>query len=115
MVTQITVEFSGAVNMAEADSVATYRLLSPGKRGSFTAKNAKAIALRSAVLNSAGTEVTLTPRKPFALSKPVQLTVSGQSPGGLQDSQRQLIDGNHDGAAGGDGVAVLRRKGATLS
>ncbi len=79
MVTQITVDFSGAVNMAEADSVATYRLVLPGKRGSFMAKNAKAIGLRSAVFNAANNEVTLTPKKPFALTKPVQLTVNGQS------------------------------------
>jgi hypothetical protein len=115
MVTQITVDFSGALNMAEADSVATYRLVLPGKRGSFTAKNAKVLGLRSAVLNAANNEVTLTLKKPFALTKPVQLTVNGEAPSGLEDSEGRLIDGNHDGVAGGNGVAVLRQRGATLS
>jgi hypothetical protein len=114
MVTQITVDFSGKVNVAEANSVAIYGLLLPGKRGSFTAKNARAIALRSAVINSANNEVILTPKKPFPLAKPVQLTVNGQSPTGLQDSDGRLIDGNHDGVAGGNGVAVLRARGATV-
>ena len=115
LVTQITVDFSGAVNVAEADSVAIYRLVLPGKRGSFTAKNARAIGLRSAVINAGNTEVTLTPKRPFALTKPVQLTVNGEPPSGLEDSEGRLIDGNHDGVAGGNGVAVLRLKGATLS
>jgi hypothetical protein len=115
LVTQITVDFSGAVNMAEGDSVATYRLALPGKKGSFVAKNARVIGLRSAVLNSANTEVTLTPKKPFALTKPVQLSVNGQPVTGLKDSDGRLIDGNRDGVAGGSGVAILRPRGATLS
>jgi hypothetical protein len=115
LVTQITIDFSGAVNAAEAQSVATYRLVLAGKKGSFVAKNAKTIGLRSAVLNSVAHTVTLTPKKPFALTKPIQLTVNGQSPSGLQDSQGLLIDGNHDGVAGGNGIAVLSKKGTTLS
>jgi hypothetical protein len=35
--------------------------------------------------------------------------------GGLQDSTGRLIDGDHDGQPGGDAVAVLRRRGVTLS
>jgi hypothetical protein len=95
--------------------VATYRLLVAGKKGSFTARNAKVVRLRSAVLNMAANQVTLTPSKPFALSKPVELVVSGESPSGLQDIEGRLIDGNHDGVSGGNGVAILRPRGATLS
>ena len=40
LVTGITVDFSGAVNASEADSEATYRLATAGKKGSFAAKNA---------------------------------------------------------------------------
>jgi hypothetical protein len=114
-VTQIIIVFSGGVNVSEADTVATYRLVMPGKKGSFVAKNAKVIALRSAVFDAAHNAVTLTPRKPFSLSKPIQLVVNGQSPSGLEDSAGRLIDGDHDGQAGGNGVAVLRRGGAKLS
>jgi hypothetical protein len=115
LVTQIIIVFSGGVNVSEADSLATYRLVMPGKKGSFIAKNAKVIALRSAVFDAARDAVTLTPRKPFSLSKPVQLVVNGQSPSGLQDSTGRLIDGDHDGQAGGNAVAILRRGGAKLS
>jgi hypothetical protein len=59
--------------------------------------------------------VTLTPRKPFALTKPVQLVVYGAPPSGLQDSLGRFIDGKHDGQPGSNAVAVLSRGGATIS
>jgi hypothetical protein len=115
LVTQINVSFSDAVNAGEADSLATYRLATAGKKGSFTAKNAKVIKLRSALYNAATHTVTLTPLKAFSLSKPVQLVVYGVPPSGLQDSLGRFIDGGHNGRPGGNAVAVLSRGGATLS
>ena len=115
MVMQITVDFSGAVNVAEADSVGMYRLTVAGKRKSFTGKGTRQIPISSASFNAATNEVTLLPRKAFALTKAVQLVVSGTAPSGLEDALGRLIDGNHDDLAGGNAVAVLRKKGATLS
>jgi plastocyanin len=115
LVTQITVDFSGAVNALEADSVGTYRLATAGKKGSFDAKNAKVIKLRSAVYDAATNEAMLTPRKPFALSKSVQLRVNGLPPTGLQDTFGRLIDGNHDGQPGGNVVVILRGNAAIVS
>jgi plastocyanin len=115
LVTQITVSFSGAVNMTEADSVTTYRLATAGRKGSFDAKNAGIIKLRSAVFDAAIDQEKLTPKKSFALTKPVQLRVSGLAPNGLEDTLGRLIDGNHDGQAGGNAVAVLRTHGVTMS
>jgi hypothetical protein len=115
MVTQITVDFSGAVNVAEADSVGVYRLTVAGKRKSFTGKGTRQIPILSASFNAATNEVTLLPRKAFALTKAVQLVVNGTAPSGLEDALGRLIDGNHDDVAGGNAVAVLRHKGATLS
>ena len=106
MVTQIIVDYSGPVNAAEADSVATYRLATPGKKGSFTAKNATVVKLKSATIDAALDEVTLTPKKAFALTKKVELVVNGQA---LQDSAGQLIDGADDGQAGSDYVTILQR------
>ena len=59
--------------------------------------------------------MTLTPKKAFGLTKPVQLRVNGQSPSGLQDTSGRLIDGDHNATAGGNGVALLRRGGVTVS
>jgi RHS repeat-associated protein len=115
LVTQIIVTLSGPVNAAEAQSASTYRLATAGKKNSFDAKNAKLITLKSAAYNSATNSITLTPNRPFALTKPVQLRINGQPPSGLQDSLGRLIDGDHNGTAGGSAVAVLRRSGATIS
>jgi hypothetical protein len=106
-VTAITVAFSGAVNAAEAASVAIYALTVAGKHNSFVGKGTKSIRLKSAGSNTALHQVILTPRAPFALTKPVELTVQGRSPGGLQDSVGRFIDGGHDDEF------VLSRSGVT--
>ena len=74
-VTEVIVTFNGTVNATEADNPAIYRLTLPGKKGSYTAKNAKAIKLKSATYNPATDTVTIIPGKRFALTKPVQLVV----------------------------------------
>jgi hypothetical protein len=114
-VTEILVGFSGAVNAAEADNLATYRLATAGKRGSFTAKNSRIIKLKAAVYNAGNNTVALFPKKPFALTKKVQVRVAGLPPAGLQDSLDRLIDGDHDGQAGGNAVAILSRGGASIA
>jgi RHS repeat-associated protein len=114
-VIQIIVDFSGPVNAGQADSLATYRLTTAGKRGSFAAKNAKSISLKSAMYSDSTDSVTLAPKKPFGLTKPVQLRVDGVPPSGLTDEFGRLIDGNADGQPGGDAVAVLRRSRVTLA
>ena len=115
MVTQVLIEFSGSINFAQAGTVGTYRLATAGKKNSFDAKNAKVIKLRSAAYNAASNTVTLTPTKKFLLTKTVQLRVNGQPPSGLQDGGGLLIDGDHNGQPGGDGVALLHRNGAMIS
>jgi plastocyanin len=115
MVSTITVEFSGPVNAAQAADAAIYRIALPGKKGSFDAKNAKILKLKSATYVPAFDEVVLTLKKPIALSKPIQVRVDGLSPAGLEDTTGRLIDGDHDGQPGGNAVAVLTRKGVTLN
>ena len=111
-VARITVDMSGSFGAAAADSLAAYHLTIAGKRGSFTAKNAKQIKLKSAVCNASTNSIALTPKKPFALTTPVQLRISGLGSTGLTDSLGHLIDGNHDGQPGGDAIAILSKKGA---
>jgi hypothetical protein len=115
LVTEIVVDFSGPVNAAEADNIATYRLATANGKGSFTARNSPLLKLRSAVFNPANDTVTLTPRKAFALTKAVELTIAGTAPSGLQDSSGQLIDGDDNGQAGSNAVALIRRSGVTLN
>jgi hypothetical protein len=114
-VAEVLVGFSGGINAAQAQNPAEYRLAIAGKKGSFTARNAKVIPLRSAVYNSTTNSVILTAKKPFTLRKPVQLVVSGSPPSGLTDTLGRPIDGRSDGQPGGNAVAVLQRSGATIS
>jgi hypothetical protein len=113
-VTEVIVTFSGAVNAAEADNPAIYRLTLPGKKGSYTAKNAKVIKLKSAVYDPADNAVTLIPTKPFALKKPVQLVIDGLPPSGLQDGSGRFLDGARTGRPGSNAVAILAPGGATV-
>jgi len=109
----LVLDFSGGVNKAEAQATTTYDLVEANKSGSFTGKGAKVIKIRSAVYHSANDSVTLTPI-PFGLSRPVELIVFGKSPNGLQDTEGRFIDGNHDGVAGGNAVAIIRKSGVTV-
>ena len=113
-VTEILVGFSGGLNAAEAENTVTYLVTSAGRGGSFTAKNAQVIRLRSAVYDVPSDTVTLFPKGPLSLRRAVQLQVKGQAPSGLQDSYGRYIDGNRDGVAGGNAVAVLDGSGAII-
>jgi hypothetical protein len=116
LLTQIVVQFSGAVNTAQGDLTANYRLALPGRNGSYTARNAPVIKLKKAVYASSTRAVTLTLRTPLALTrKKLQLLVNGQSPSGLTDSSGRLIDGDHNGTAGGNAIAYLSKSGVTIS
>ena len=64
-VIQVNVEFSGSVNSTEADMLTgIYRLATPGKKGSYTAKNATVIRLKSATYTDSNHTVVLIPKKP---------------------------------------------------
>lgn len=115
LVSQVVVSFSGPVSAGEANNATTFRLATAGRRGSFDARNARVIALRSSSLNVPANIVTLSPRRPFALSRPVQLRINGLSPSGLHDPFGRLIDGDHDGQPGGNALALLRKRAVVLS
>jgi len=113
-VTEVLITFSGPVNSTEADLTATYHLATPGNGGSYTAKNAGIIKLRSAVYSGATDTVALTPAKPFALTKPVQLIVYGTGSNGLKDTYRRFIDGANHGRAGSNAIVILSSGGARI-
>jgi hypothetical protein len=114
-VTGIVIDFSGAVNMTEAQNTNTYELIVAGKGGSFTGKGAKVITIKSAAYNSTNDSVTLTPAAAFGLSKRVELVVDGVPPNGLQDAGGRYIDGADNGKAGSNAVAILTKGGVTIS
>jgi hypothetical protein len=112
--TEIVIGFSGAINATEAQEPGIYRLARRGKHGSFTARNSKVFKLRSVWYDPAGDTVTLIPKKRFTLAKKIQLQVNGLPPSGLEDSSDRYIDGNRDGQAGGNAIAILSRRGVAI-
>ncbi|MGZ3356365.1 MAG: hypothetical protein ACXVBO_16110, partial [Isosphaeraceae bacterium] len=58
--------------------------------------------------------VTLTPDRPFALTRKAELVIRGNPPNGLRDSQGHLIDGNHDGHPGGNAIVFLSSSGVIV-
>ncbi len=107
MVTQIVLGFSGALNAAEARALGTYELIAASKSGTFTPTKKNLIKIKSATYS--GGAVTLKLKAPLRLKKGVELVVNGTAPSGLQDSSGHLIDGNHDGTAGGNAVAIIKK------
>jgi hypothetical protein len=108
LVNEVIITFSGGVNATEAALTGIYRLATPGKKGSYTAKNAGIIKLKQAVYNPIKDTVTLTPKKPFALTKPVQVLVNGTPPSGLRDTFGQFLGG------GTNAIAILSKGKVTL-
>jgi hypothetical protein len=107
--TQIVITLSNKVITKEAQALATYRLATAGSNGSYTAKNATIIKLKSAVYNSAKNTITLMLLSALNLSKSVQLQVNGQHPSGLQDIYSRYING------GTSAIAVISKTTTTLT
>ena len=114
-VRQVTILFSGPPNTAQANKLGPYHLVTPGPHGSFSGPIAKVIPLRSAEFDAGDESVTLTPKRPFNLTKVFQLRVDGRPRGGLRDSTGRLIDGDNNGRPGGDVAVVLWHPGVTFS
>jgi hypothetical protein len=91
-------------------------LVIAGSQGSFIARNAMVVKVSKANYFAASSPdtVTIFPRTPFMLKRPVELTINGNSPSGLQDAEGRLIDGTGDGQPGGDAVAVLSKNGVNI-
>ena len=113
-VSEMLISFSGAINTSEGRRLKTYAAGDGRQRRSFAAKNAKQVKLRSAVYDAATNQVLLRPAAPFALTEATRLVVYGTGPDALSDSEGRLIDGNDDGGAGGNAMAVLTSSGATI-
>ncbi len=113
-VTQIVIDFSGPINAAQAIQRCHYRLALPGSNGSYTARNARVLFLKKPVYNGTAYTVTLTPGRPFALTRKAELVINGNPPNGLRDSAGKLLDGNHDGHPGGNAIISLSSSGVIV-
>ena len=115
LVTEVVVQFSGALDASKADNFSSYHLAMAGKKGSFAARKATSIGMRFPVYDARSHTVTLFPLKPFAIKRPVQVIIAGTSSTGLVDAEGRFIDGIGNGRAGSNGVVILSRNGAIWS
>ncbi len=115
-VSEIILTFSSGLDASLAPDRGLYRLVMGANNGSFAGKNAAVIKVSNVDYFAASEPdtVTLIPRTPFELKRPIMLTINGNSPSGLQDAEGRLIDGNQDGQPGGTAVAVLDKGAVTI-
>jgi hypothetical protein len=103
-VTGITVVLSAPVAPASVANSNDFQLIQAGRKGRFDTRDAKRLALRPAVYSSGSVSISLTPKTPVALNRPVELVVSG-----LIDLLGRPFDSQHNGQAGGSFVVLLHR------
>ena len=82
-------------------------LTKPGRVRRHTAAPRVPVGLRSAAYNAADLTVRLVISPRGTLPRGLQLLVSGHLPSGIRDVSGNLLDGDHNGTAGGDAVIAL--------
>jgi hypothetical protein len=98
--TAFEIVFTDAVQAGPASSIAAYAVqVVNGK------KLQPALKLKTATYNASTRTVTITLAKPQATTRPIQLTVNGNS---LLDTLGRLLDGNNDNQPGGNAVALFK-------
>jgi hypothetical protein len=97
-VTGIVLQFSDALNPAQAQNLAAYQLVTPGRDKKFGTRDDKRVALASARYDGSTHTVTLIPKQAFNKMQLQQLTV-----------ESALL-----GQPGGDFVATLKGKSVTI-
>ena len=113
-VTRITVDMSGPFGASAADSLAAYHLTTAGERVVHRQERQAGQAQVGGVHSVNQFDCTDTQEAVRAFQTRAA-RVSGLPPTGLTDNSGRLIDGNHDGRAGGDGVMVLGKKGRAIA
>ncbi|MFO0907349.1 MAG: Calx-beta domain-containing protein [Isosphaeraceae bacterium] len=112
-VTTVVLTFSDAIDSTRAQQLANYKLAAAGRDRRYDTRDDVITRFRSASYNATARTVTLTPvNRTIALTSPLQLRVIA---GGLTDTLGRALDGNHDGAPGGDATAIVSRGGVRIN
>jgi hypothetical protein len=110
-VTGLMLQFSGALDPAQARNLAAYQLLAGKVKKSHTTFT-KPVPLSTAIYDASAHTVTLLPRSKLNLAQPEQLRITGSM---LTDSFGRSLDGNHDGQPGGDAVVVVSKSSVRIA
>jgi parallel beta-helix repeat protein len=105
----IVLQFSEALDSADAQNVSAYTLATVPKNKK---QKSKPVQLSSAGYNPSAFTVTLFTRKTLALNPPIDLRVKAAS---LLDALGRELDGNDSGQSGANFTAVLSKAGTSVT
>jgi RHS repeat-associated protein len=108
--TALVLQFSGALNPAQASSLAAFHLLSGRVKKGHTIYN-KTVPLSSAIYSPSAHTVELIPKSKLNLTQPEELIITAAQ---LTDIYGRPLDGNDDGQPGGNFVATITKKEITI-
>jgi streptogramin lyase len=104
--TTLVLTFTEALNTTPAQNVNNYTLLTATQSHGII-RTGRKIRITRAVYDPNKNTVTLFPAERLVLRLLYQLTVNGQAPNGLTDTQERLLDGNGSGQPGSNFVAII--------
>ncbi len=105
MPTTVALTFNQALDATTAQDPQDYRIIGPAGR---------TIRVKEAVYDPAANTVTLHPARRIDIHYRYKLIVDGTAPGGLTNTQGQLLDGTDSGEPGSDYSASLTWRNLVL-
>jgi hypothetical protein len=113
-VQSIILSFSGPLDASSAKNRTDYWLVLPGRDRVFGTRDDRRYRFRTAAYQPGTNTVRLVPAIPLSTRQPFEvIAIASGSKGMVRDIYGRPIDGNRDGQAGGDFVAIFR-PGATV-
>jgi hypothetical protein len=103
-VRDIAISFSEALDATTATTRANYRVTLIGKDDRPGTADDRVVAVRAARYDAATSTVTLSTRKRLELGQFFRLMITS---GGIADTHGGALDGDNDGAAGGNYIVIL--------
>jgi len=104
--TVLVVSFNEALDPASAVNLNNYKITDPAGRS---------VRIRSAVFNAATNTVTLWPMDRINLHHTYHLKLVGTGPGGIRNTQGELLDGADTGTADSDYLGTLTWRNVVLT
>jgi uncharacterized repeat protein (TIGR01451 family) len=107
----IVLSLNGALGKSGAGKVASYRLAAAGKDKKYGTKDDKVQAIKSVSFDNMKNTITIRTKGTLNLAAALQPKVTAI---GILDPQGRPLDGNHDGAPGGDLIALFTKPKVTF-
>ena len=107
--TFLVVTFSAPLDAISASNVSNYRITAPGRDGRFGTRDDRIIRLKAAALDPSGQVMVISPAVRLPLYRVFRLAINGPGSHSVTDTGGRLLDGDHNGVAGGAFVARIHR------